>query len=316
MIKKRTVFILGAGANVPYGFSTGGGLVDKVRGKDPRVLMGNVGQQITQRQSEVFRQAVDDNLLPSIDAMLEHRPDLAQVGKRVMATLLYTEEAAAAPRKFDEDWMSLIFSNMARDAPTVDHFGENPTSFVTFNYDRYLEHRFIRGLVARYRADGREAWQKIKHMFMHVYGTLGILPEQGGYGAANTQPINLGARDEPGVYTLGLALPVIERTILTVHDVADSRATFGEAVQRVQSAEQVFFLGFGFGEENVQRLQTHRIPNSAAIYCTTYDMTHAEINALVVPAFPGRPPPVMRVNGLTGSESIKRFLREFVQTIR
>lgn len=57
MLTQNTVFILGAGANVPYGFSTGGGLIDKLRGVDPQARMGNAGQQITRQESEAFRVA-------------------------------------------------------------------------------------------------------------------------------------------------------------------------------------------------------------------------------------------------------------------
>lgn len=90
MLTKRTVFVLGAGANVPYGFSTGGDLIDKARPVgDSRELMGNAGEQITRAESAAFQAAVVDNMLPSIDAMLEHRTDLLKVGKRVIATLLY-----------------------------------------------------------------------------------------------------------------------------------------------------------------------------------------------------------------------------------
>jgi hypothetical protein len=170
MISSRTVFVLGAGANVPYGFSTGGGLIDKLRGVDPQSRMGNAGQQITARESEDCRAAVNDNMLPSIDAMLEHRLDLIKVGKRMMATILYEQEAAARPKSFDEDWMALVFEKMTTSAPTLEVFATNPVSFLTFNYDRYHEYRFIRALVARYKVGEHAAWAAISSMFIHLYG--------------------------------------------------------------------------------------------------------------------------------------------------
>jgi hypothetical protein len=86
----------GCGVNVPYGFSAGGDLVEKVCGVDPQVLMGNAGRQITAGEAVAFQTLVVDNLLPSIDALLEHRPDLMKVGKRVIATILYQQEAWAS----------------------------------------------------------------------------------------------------------------------------------------------------------------------------------------------------------------------------
>lgn len=221
MLTQNTVFILGAGANVPYGFSTGGGLIDKLRGVDPQARMGNAGQQITRQESEAFRLAMLDNLLPSIDAMLEHRADLVKVG-------------------------------------------------VTFNYDRYLEHRFIRGLVARYNVNPRQAWEAVKMMFIHLYGSLGELTEQGTV-APNAMMVPLGAPETNDTYNLGLALQAAEQMITIVHDAAQPPESFAEALRRFQTSERCVFLGFGFGRKNVERLQTFMIsadvlPKAAAAF--------------------------------------------------
>jgi len=311
MISLRTVFVLGAGANVPYGFSTGGGLIDKIRGADPQSRMGQAGEQISRRESEAFRIAMMDNLLPSIDAMLEHRRDLVSVGKRMMATILYEQEAAARPNAFSEDWMSLVFEKMSADAPSLEAFATNPVSFITFNYDRYLEHRFICGLVARYSVDPRVAWAAIRHMFTHLYGSLGELPEQVAAGAGNGIP--LGAPETEDTYTLGLALAAAENMIMIVHDAEQPPQSFATALQRFQTAQQCLFLGFGFGKKNVERLQTVRIPDETAVFCTTYDMTSAEIQHAIYPAFKSQ-----HLSGLqwqfaqrpSDNRSIKQFLRD------
>jgi hypothetical protein len=318
MIHKRTVFVLGAGANVPYGFSTGGGLLQKARDiPDPRAHMGNAGLQVSPAESAAFRAAVVDNLLPSIDAMLEHRPDLLRVGKRIMAKLLYEEEVSAGPRSFDEDWISLIFGYMAEDAPTLAQFSQNALSFVTFNYDRYLEHRFIRGLVARYQVDPREAWQKIAPWFIHLYGSLGALPDQMPPSAALGEVVPLGAPASTEVYTLGLVLPRAENEMKIVHDTAQPPASFVEAGKRFKSAEQTFFLGFGFGKKNVERLQTKAIPPPVPIHCTTFDMTAAEYHDAVIPAFVNSDHiGELRRQNSTGTKSIRLFLRERVGLFR
>jgi hypothetical protein len=94
------------------------------------------------------------------------------------ATLLYKEELAARPGNTDEDWMALIFQYMAKGADTLTQFSNNPVTFVTFNYDRYLEYRFIRGLIARYNVQSHEAWTALRGKVLHVYGSLGDLPER------------------------------------------------------------------------------------------------------------------------------------------
>jgi hypothetical protein len=316
MIKKRTVFLLGAGANVPYRFETGGELLQRLRGIDPQAVMGNAGEQITRADASAFRAAVLDNMLPSIDAMLEHRTDLVKVGKRVMATLLYQAESGAGPRSFDEDWMALIFESMASDAPTLQAFAQNPVSFVTFNYDRYLEYRFVRGLVARYRSSERDAWAAITGMFIHLYGSLGNLPEQGPAGYNDGTIVPLGAPETADTYALGIALPIAENMIRIVHDAAPLPETFDQALKRFQTAEQVLFLGFGFGKQNVERLRTGHIPGSALVDCTTYNMTPAEVIDTVLPAFPNHTLNDLRRKGTTGNCSIRLFLRERISWLR
>jgi len=313
MISQRTVFLLGAGANVPYGFSTGGQLLDKVRGVDVRALMGNAGQQVTASQCREFESALADNMLSSIDAMLEHRRDLWQVGKRVIATLLYQEEARAKPSSLSDDWMSYVFERMAEGADSLEAFAENSVQFLTFNYDRYLEYRFIRGLVARYRTSEQAAWAAIQRMkFLHLHGSLGYLPEQGSL-HAGTHPISLGAPELPNIYTLGIALPQVEQTIRIVHDADATPAIFADAQASFAQARQILFLGFGFGKANVQRLCTAGISGAIPVYCTAYGMTESEISYVIYPSFPNHPN--MHHNGTTANTTIRQFLRDRIAVL-
>ena len=88
MIKKRTVFVLGAGANVPYGFSTGEGLLVKARELTVDSMAEKTSGQLQRRQLIPLANALTDNFLPSIDALLERREDLRPAGKKLMLSLL------------------------------------------------------------------------------------------------------------------------------------------------------------------------------------------------------------------------------------
>ena len=312
MIATHTVFVLGAGANVPYGFSTGAGLVDKIRGKDPRTLMGNAGERTSEAQSKAFRQAVEDNLLPSIDALLEHRADLLVTGKRVMATVLYQQERSAKPESSDTDWMALVFQRMADGAASLEAFSRNAVSFVTFNYDRYLEYRLIRGLVSRYNVAPHDAWRAIGDKVIHLYGSLGDLPEQFAPATREVQyTVPLGAPEADNVYHLGLALPIAESAIKIVHDMDQPPEPFEQALQRIQAAQHVMFLGFGFGRKNVERLQTTAIPDTTLVFCTVFGMTDGELRDAVLPAFPRR-----NIRGYVWNLPVKQFLREQIDMLR
>jgi hypothetical protein len=184
--------------------------------------------------------------------------------------------------------MSLVFESMASDAATPENFAQNPVTFVTFNYDRYLEYRFIRALTARYAIDDRAAWEALKGMgFVHVHGSLGDLPAQ--RTSKDNRPdtvVPLGAPETDGVYTLGLALPLAERSIRIVHDADPVGPGYQAARAALLVAAQVIFLGFGFGKQNVARLQTATIQPTTPVYCTAYGMTCAEIAYSVNAAFP------------------------------
>lgn len=287
VIKKKTAFVFGAGAHVPYRFSTGEGLLVKARGMTVEEMHEATEGQLHRMELQPLKQALTDNLLPSIDAMLEHRHDVRRSGKKLMLSLLLGEEAEALKLqwKADEDWMSLIFQYMAEDAASLEQFSKNPVTFITFNYDRTLEYRLIRGLVARYGASEHQAWQAISNFgFIHVYGSLGSLPEQLSPGYVG---IPFGAPETEDTTFRGLALQNAETAIQIVHDAASSSAiSQAHAVLHTTATQQIFFLGFAFGKVNVDRLQTIQIPPSTAIYCTTYGMTSAEIADCVTPAFP------------------------------
>jgi hypothetical protein len=313
LIKKRTVFVLGAGANVPYGFSTGEGLLAKARELTVEQMASLTCGQMQARQMSPLANALSDNFLPSIDALLEHRADLRSAGKKLMLSLLLDEEQNAihGKRKPDEDWMALVFAQMAEGADTVGAFGSNPVSFITFNYDRFLENRLIRGLVARYNVTSQEAWNAIgRFQFIHLYGSLGELPEQKIAGTPG-YAIPFGAPGTPEVTHKGLALSAADSAIAIVHDPgAESRFAAAHALLHGESG-QVLFFGFAFGRENVDRLQTKQISPAARICCTTYGMTAAEVADSVNPAFP------KHITGLYYDDAtIKQFLRERIWVFR
>lgn len=276
-----------------------------------RALMGDAGKQVTEAQCREFERALADNMLPSIDALLEHRSDLWPVGKRVMATLLYSEEATARPPPTADDWMAFVFERMAEDAASLPEFAKNSVEFITFNYDRYLEHRLIRGLVARYKVDARDAWNCLRGTkFLHLYGSLGELPEQAEKGVSTAIP--LGAADRDGIYTLGVALPQVENSVRIVHDPTgvDLPAVFKEAQASFARAKQILFFGFGFGRTNVARLGTKEISTSTGVYCTALGMTNSEIEYLIRPAFPQFPHLTRPEYVYVKASPIRQYLRD------
>jgi hypothetical protein len=158
-----------------------------------------------------------------------------------------------------------------------------------------------------------QVWNTIKQFqFIHVYGSLGYLP--GTVGTEN-DAIPFGAAESPDVSYKGLALGRAESLINIVHD-DHSEQQFAGAHQLLHTGDtkQIFFFGFAFGKENVDRLQTRQIPASTSVFCTTYKMTSAEIEDSVKPAFTSHP---LNTGVLVFEDaSIKEFLRNRIWVFR
>ena len=94
MIKYRSVFVLGAGASVrPFEYPTGIELSKHIT----NLLQPNIGSrlkddlrgcEIQEQQLYSFRDAFLRSGKNSIDAFLEHRPDLVQIGRMIIAATL------------------------------------------------------------------------------------------------------------------------------------------------------------------------------------------------------------------------------------
>ena len=312
MITKLTAFVIGAGANVPYRFSSGKQLLTKARSlENIRTFMGNAGQQIIQADADALGHALKTTMLPSIDLLLEHRQDLWPVGKRLIAALLYQEEGNAVPPESD-DWMSLVFSRMVEDAKSVEEFGKNPVTFITFNYDRYLEYRIISALVTHFNIEPYKAWCALKNVhFLHVHGSLGNLPEQLPPTSALGSSVPFAAVDTLGIYTLGYALALAENTIKIVHDAQSTSSEFANVHKIFMSHDQILFIGFGFGKKNMERLAVQNIPRSAKVFCTALGMTSSEISSYIGGAFPNHPYSVLAPANID-AVTITQFLRDRV----
>jgi hypothetical protein len=137
MIRRQTVFVLGAGASYPYGFPTGEGLVEEIirlasreRTLDAFLYNGCVDQDVKR-----FARDLSNSDAPSVDAFLEHRPDFLKIGKLAIAlSLIPKEQDQHLSRPFRKSygagthWYHYLWNEMAS---RKGEFGVNQVSFVT-----------------------------------------------------------------------------------------------------------------------------------------------------------------------------------------
>jgi hypothetical protein len=141
VLKTETVFVLGAGASVPFGFPTGLSLtrlvVEHLEGKAGLYgVLTNI-LKLDGAYVEQFCKTLLNSGKNSIDAFLEHRPDYMDVGKAAIAAALINYEVPRRIMEYAEDnWLRYMYSHLSAN---FDEFSENKLSIITFNYDRIVE---------------------------------------------------------------------------------------------------------------------------------------------------------------------------------
>jgi hypothetical protein len=286
LITTNTVFVVGAGASVPFGMPTGGQLLDTAQKLDLHNTTIKLANQFSADRVEPLQAALVNCQDSSIDALLEQRPDIELAGRHLIASLLLESErnSAAGYRGIGSDWFRYVWDEMVVGARGADAFGANHVSFITYNYDRMLEYKMIGGLKARYRAGENEIRQVLDAIpIIHLHGSLGPLPEISNGGGV---PFGLDTERRPDLAgALQQYLAQSADSIRIVHQANPNDEFFTRARELLSDARQVFFLGFGFGATNVQRLQVMRIPRGASVMCSAYQLTEAEQAELISEPF-------------------------------
>ncbi|GAB4157910.1 MAG: hypothetical protein Tsb009_35090 [Planctomycetaceae bacterium] len=282
MIGKQTVFVLGAGASVPYGFPTGVGLRNKIielnktvfRNADAnpdhfrsmlKTPLDDQANLIAEAvflannepfsPNEIYDQALRISQLIdrfersrtlSIDRFLSRRnePDKT-IGKCLIAYfLIQHENERALHNEKNNCWFSYVSALMDSESPN-DYIRN--VSFITFNYDRSLEHLFHQAITHGFRVSPQEANQyAAKIPIVHLHGRLGYLEWQDNAQDALIRNYNHHRTPE--------TIAAAAQEINIISENVENSVDFQQAHDLLSKAEVVYFLGFGYDEENVRRL--------------------------------------------------------------
>jgi hypothetical protein len=299
VIRRSTVFVVGAGASADYGLPLGPALV--------RLIVDGLGETGVLRQSlleaefalgdlETFADRLTRSDLTSIDAFLEGNvAQFTEIGKAVIASAILFCEQNPRERLFKESpndhWLRYLWNGMKSETD-AENFSRNRVSFVTFNYDRLIEYYFDTVLEHTFNL-GRDDALKLRKDSMRIVHLHGCI-----------------AGRDFGVYTHPLAGDVVKhisRGIRVVHDqIPQGDPVFEMAYDLLREAERVCFLGFGYHPVNLTRLQLQSLDyNRTQLLGTAYGLGGAEVEMAKTRV--GR-------SFTTGArnEKIEEFLREHV----
>ncbi|MFC1888548.1 hypothetical protein ACFL4G_02205 [Thermodesulfobacteriota bacterium] len=261
MIDEETAFILGAGASAPYNYPTGERLKNFICKEFPSKIKGYSNKRDRQKEIEAShakRMAKDlkQSGDPSIDSFLDSSPHYNEIGKfAILCAIYHYEQHTQYPWDLiddskKKDWFTYLWENMKRDlkgSHGYERLCENKVSFITFNYDRSLEYFFYTSITRKYNGTNftnkmiSETIPPIKH----IYGKIADLPWESEKGKEFTFPTDR-YPDRQLVNNIKL---INERTVKDTNDIN----------KIITKAKRIFFLGFGYLEENMKILN---IPES------------------------------------------------------
>jgi hypothetical protein len=217
MITKRTVFVLGAGASAHYGFPTGGDLLLAAQELTERQLEEHIPSSMQSGISTLYDTLAHTGE-SSIDAMLETRGDIQVPGKALIARLLLQAEWNVKPKYGPKyNWYRTLFA--AVNAPTLSEVLSQPVTFVTFNYDRSLEHFLAEALRVKFTPDQTIDPAGLRRMFimstdsLAAYRRLAVIapsfrtaeaswPSQSRMSLSRAKPLGLSATRTPTTRSL------------------------------------------------------------------------------------------------------------------
>jgi hypothetical protein len=292
MLSKKTVVILGAGASMPYGFPSGQQLLQEAQSYEtPDRLAGFINTP-ARAGAEAFFAALRGTLDQSIDAMLETLPPpVVEGGKGFIARFLLDREYDARTRgpkphpdqkKLGYRWLPHLWNIL--DFRSLKDFRATPIQFVTYNYDRSLEHALFEAITVKFPGSTpdqcREAMDCIGPI--HLHGQLGPLPELAG--ASGTVPYGGGGASGPTDKDCMIATQAIQ----IVHEPTPQSEPFIRARAAIAWADRIIFLGFGYSKTNVDRLLLKDcLRKEANVFLCVLGFTEAQQLQTLKPLFDG-----------------------------
>ncbi len=312
------VIVAGAGASKEAGFPTGYELKDRIATALKTRLEGIYQQmicenhliekalsQICQKQADLQQPNINSYhsactsitnampLAPSIDNFIDaHRldPKITICGKLGIAYCILSAESESIMRvnnqninntinfqELEETWYNSLFHLIVDGCQLEDIPNRlSRIAIITFNYDRCIEHYLHHSLRRYYpQIEPEQATKWLESLkIYHPYGYLGSLP----WTNQNFDTVSFG--EIPNTDQL---ISIASRLKTFTEGTDDKHSDIIEIRSTIRSAERVVFLGFAFGEQNLELLYGGNKPTTALntpVYATAHGLSENNIQVI------------------------------------
>ncbi|MCW5681302.1 MAG: hypothetical protein KF794_07745 [Xanthobacteraceae bacterium] len=307
MFKKRTLFVVGAGASKEFDIPLGADLASLIAkktsvkdtdwGHDPKMGDEDILSQLAFRDRErlhLFLNAAKIissgiQFSHSIDDFLDNHSaneDVRIVGKIAIAKTILEKERASKlwfsksnihnkmdVSRFEDTWLikfvRLLGRNIQKEA--IENIFDN-VAFIVFNYDRCIEQCLYHALQQLYDIKPRDAANLVSKLtIIHPYGKVGELETEA---APNGVPF--GGRHE----RLSEGYSEISNGIQTYTEQIKDKIQLAVLRSQMDEAEQIVFLGFAFHEQNLNLLKSKEKLDAKKVYGTAFGMSDSDVSLI------------------------------------
>lgn len=297
---RKIVIILGAGASIPYGYPSGPKLVEliidslhpnyffkyKFTYKDlnhdepipiqtKQAFTDNsllVKRGFSQKEILDFGTALLNSNKDSIDSFLLERKEYYEIGKFTIANCILQCENPNEYQFVSKNWLKYLWNKIGT---SYNQFISSNLSFISFNYDRLIEHFFYQSLKYSFNLTDTEINKLITNrLILHLHGSVGLFPWQD-----NKQGFDYytSGQDFNSQYD---RVVQASNSIKIIFEKFDSSEIFEDAFELICSADEVYTLGFGFHSINLRRLNISEVPKT--IKCSAFGLTDHECDQIEI----------------------------------
>lgn len=268
-IRTPTVLVLGSASSLHCGYPLGMPLIASVVQSQRRGNGIPLPENWRKEDVDGFVTCLSRSAHYSIDAFLESVPDETELGKYLIAYCL--KQFEDVDRLFppsNSGWYQYLFNSLlgSSDSP----FADNALTIVTYNYDRSVEAYLNNALVARFDMSPQQAIAELQKIpVTHVHGILGAFPD---IPYQVTDDVNT-------IRSLSTSINIIHEIQDTGNDFCSSDFELANAA--ITAASKVVFLGFGFHQDNVRRLNVKWAGSDRKVFSTFVDTSAEEYTRLI-----------------------------------